>query len=921
MYSYTLQRITRSWQLFIAFFLGLTLAVSLFTGTIIGSDSVGYQTLEEAMTNIPVDLAETSIAKNVSSSEVGATLNSISTTVPSVAHTEAIYKISISVLDANNGFTAPFTITALSNTSALLRNAVYSNTQGGLDANQVLIEDGSINASKFSLGDTVTLMIRIQSQTPPKDRYFYYNLTLSGGVKLSDSAFGVAASLQQRQATVLFQQIILGGQSRKPPYSLMIISDETLLSILSAINNSSFTSNENVATVLLVWLNHDSIVKPWDIEQSVVDVQRIGALIRNIVSSKGYTSIDLLTLTLNGIQQLSNSLEIIFIVLALPVFFTAWYMGRTVSDVSMNLRRREIGLLLTKGFSKNQVLGLFIVETLLLSSVAGALGIIIGVAILPLVGLEANIWGGFQLLDVTTIIFAMVFGAVIAFLSVISPARRASNMKIIDAIREYAPEESEVKPKMRWPAVALLFGTYKIVAYLVSFSLQTYSAPGRGLFVVILFRITVFTDRILGYVAPVLFFWGFARIFIQGSFKLQEMFGKISSRIVGDLGEIALKNAKLNTRRTAAVAFLVALIIGYGVSVVGGLASTNDFIQRSIHNNVGADVSVGMFSEQNATLVKSLIDNLTGVSSSTIERWLFVTTSFGIIQIRAISPSPWQSIAYHESDWFTGSSVENMFNKLTLSNLTIMLDRSIGDQYGLSVGQNITVTLGSKIYPLVIVGFFGISEPSTSDAASFWSYIPEGLYNQTGGVEVSQTRILVKLASGVNGTMVAEKIEGLNTSIERVDAVETQRSLVESNIFLSGPRRVSALGVPFALLISSVGVVLLTATTLREKKKEITLMAVKGFSLLQIFKAQLLENLGIICFSIFLGTFVGYVTTIGNVQSQNAAPALVMRRVVFPADSMLNIVIIVGILLASIILPILVMARRYSEKLEWRIRG
>jgi ABC-type antimicrobial peptide transport system permease subunit len=920
MYSYTFRRITRSWQLFVAFFLGLTLAVSLFAGTIVGSDSVGYQTLAEAMTNVPVDLAETRIARNISSSEVGATLNSISTTVPNVAHTEAMYKLNISVQDANNGFTAPFTITALANTSVLLSDAVYSNTQGGLGVNQVLIEDGSINASKFSPGDIVTLRIMVQSQKPPKNRYFYYNLTLSGGVKLSDSAFSVAASLQQRQATVLFQQIILGGQPRRPPYSLMIISNETLFSIFSAISNSSFTSNANVATALLVWLNHDSILEPWDIGQSVVNVQQIQALITNIVSSGGYTSIDLLTLTLNGVQQLSNALEVIFIVLALPVFFTAWYMGRTVSDVSMNLRRREIGLLLTKGFSKNQVLMLFIVETLLLSSAAGVLGLIIGVAILPLVGLEANIWGGFQLLDVTTIIFVMVFSAVIAFLSVISPARKASKMKIIDATREYAPEESEVKPKMRWPAVALFFGAYKIVAYLVGFNLQAYSAPGRGLFVLILFRIVVFADRILGYVAPVLFFWGFTRIFIQGSFNLQEMFGKISSHIAGDLGEIASENAKLNTRRTAAVAFMVALIIGYSVSVVGGLASTNDFIQRSIYNNVGADVSVGMFSEQNATLVKSLINNLTEVSSSTIERWLFVTTSFGIIQIRAISPSPWQSIAYYESDWFSGSSIDSMFNELTLSNKTIILDRSIADQYGLSVGQNITVTLGSKIYPLVIVGFFGISEPSTS-GATFWSYIPEGLYNQTRGVEVSQTRILVKLAVGANGTKVAEEIEGLNTNIERVDAVETQMSLVESNIFLSGPRRVFALGVPFALLISSVGVVLLTVTTLRERKKEITLMAVKGFSLSQIFKAQLLENLGIICFSILLGVFVGYVTTIGNVQSQNATPALVMRNTVFPADSILNILIIVGILLASIVLPILVMVRRYSEKLEWRIRG
>jgi ABC-type antimicrobial peptide transport system permease subunit len=915
MYSYTFQRITRSWGLFIAFFLGLVLAVSLFAGIIMGSDSIGYQTVKEAMINIPVDLSETRIASlsTINSSEVESTLSSISAKVPYVVDAEAMYKFNVSVLNLNNNFTAPFVITALMNDSALFRDTVFSNAEGNFSINQILIEEGSVNASKFFPGDTVTLKIG----------YFFYNLTLSGGVKLSDRAFSVAAALKANQATTLFQQLILGGQVRRPPYNLLIINDKTLFAILSAMSNGNYTSSVNVATSLIVWLDHGSVVKPWDIGQSIIDVQRIGSLVSNNVWNVGYTSpLNLLDLTLNGIQRLSNTLTIGFIVLALPVFFTAWYMGRTVSDVSINLRRREIGLLLTKGFSKNQVLRLFIVETLLLSILAGVLGIIVGVAVLPLVGLTTSILDGFQLLDVTTTIFAMVFSVLIAILSVISPALKASNMKAVDAIREYSPEESEVKSKRRWPTIALLLGAYKIAAYLIGFNLQTYTTPGRGLFIVILFRIAVFIDQILGYLAPVLFFWGFSKIFIQGSFKLQELLGKISTRIVGGIGEIASNNAKLNVRRTAAVAFLVALIVGYGVSVIGGLASTNDFIQRSIYNNVGADISVEMFSEQNATLVRSQINGLSEVFSATIEHTMYATTSFGSIQIRAINSSLWKNTAYYESNWFTGSSTDNIFNQLAVSNETIILDKSIADYYGLNVGDNITVALGSKIYALTIVGFFGVSALTTASLSpSYWSYIPDGLYNQTSGIEVSQTRILAKLFSGGDGTQLAEQIIGFNTNIERVDAVETQETLVDSNIILSGPRRVQALGVSFALLTSSIGVVLISTTTLKERKKEITLMAVKGFSFLQVVKAQLLENLGVISFSILLGVFVGYVTTMGNLQSQNTTTALIMRRVIFPLDSVLNILIIVGIVLISIILPILILVRRYTKRLEWRIRG
>ena len=77
MYSYAFQRISRSWALFIAFFLGLTLAVSLFTGTLIGADAIGYQTLKEAMANIPVDIAASKTAKNANFSSVDGTLSSI----------------------------------------------------------------------------------------------------------------------------------------------------------------------------------------------------------------------------------------------------------------------------------------------------------------------------------------------------------------------------------------------------------------------------------------------------------------------------------------------------------------------------------------------------------------------------------------------------------------------------------------------------------------------------------------------------------------------------------------------------------------------------------------------------------------------------------------------------------------------------
>ncbi len=52
---------------------------------------------------------------------------------------------------------------------------------------------------------------------------------------------------------------------------------------------------------------------------------------------------------LEAITQTSNQMKTSTMVVSLPVFFTAWYLGTTIAEVVFGLRRREIGLLLDPG--------------------------------------------------------------------------------------------------------------------------------------------------------------------------------------------------------------------------------------------------------------------------------------------------------------------------------------------------------------------------------------------------------------------------------------------------------------------------------------------------------------------------------------------------------------------------------------------
>jgi putative ABC transport system permease protein len=104
-------------------------------------------------------------------------------------------------------------------------------------------------------------------------------------------------------------------------------------------------------------------------------------------------------------------------------------------------RATEIGTLRVLGFSKANILASFILESLLLSLLGGALGFLL---VLPLNGLQSGLGNfvtfsetGFQFritfqIVVTGVFFSSVMGVLGGWL----PARLAANKDILNALRE-----------------------------------------------------------------------------------------------------------------------------------------------------------------------------------------------------------------------------------------------------------------------------------------------------------------------------------------------------------------------------------------------------------------------------------------------------------------------------------------------------
>jgi putative ABC transport system permease protein len=633
-------------------------------------------------------------------------------------------------------------------------------------------------------------------------------------------------------------------------------------------------------------------------------------------------------------------MRLAFLVVALPVFFVAWYVGSTVSDVSFNLRRREIGLLSARGFSSGQVFRLFLSESLLIGILGGLIGVGLSFILSPyfVTAIGTEFSGSSPILTPEVIVLAIIFSTSLTLLSTFRPSRRAARLSTVDALKEYMYVEETKSYKQKLPWLAFLLGCYKITMFLIGISSLAQYFMGRppptsNIFLTILFAAWIVVDSILTPFGPLLFFWGFTKIFVHGSLGFQGLVTK-STKFLGDLGMLATKNVRRNPARVASVAFLIALIIGYGFQIVGSLASEEDYVIRQVKANIGADISVSPNNLINVTMVMENITDISGVTSTSLEVSFYGETSFQSLRLVAIEPQGWYSTAYYENEWFTGNEVTLAFQEMTAENNTIILEKATASNLNLQIDDYITLKIGYTTIKLRVVGFFGpeisggsqpVFRPSESYLSSyFWSYVPANLYRMLDSNVDASGKILVKLETNANGSGVASEIRNLkNGDINYVSSVAEQLEQRETNLLLTGTTSVQRIGVIFAVIAASVATGLIAMVSLQERKKELTIMNVRGFSYKQLITMLLAENLSITIFSTTLGVIVGLILVHGSIVALNTTQyvMLVTHRVIFPTDALLTLLGSLILVFASSIIPVIVITKRYVSKLERIVRA
>ncbi|MGY5861927.1 MAG: FtsX-like permease family protein [Candidatus Thorarchaeota archaeon] len=926
MFKYAVKRVLRGYKLFIALTIGVLIATTFFSSMIVSADVMTKEALVNALEDLDYDARIS--ANNVTWSNQNFTdLKALMDDMPDVTSADVYSKYTYN-RNASRG--EIFDVVGADSQSTLWNTFEHINGSTSLAANETWVVASSTNASLLHAGETIQTSIPIMTTEFPYFSSVEINLTIAGFI-----------DIPSRTARLLnppfifdlgFIQIEIGDWRT---YDLLIVDwESTIQPVVQWFDQQENMTSMAMSSGFLATLDRDVLVNPYDVGASAANIGDTLARVEDRTAQFNTQVTNLVGSTLQMLSLMSGILVLAFVSLAAPIIFMSWYSSTMLSDVSYNLRRREIGLLQTKGFGPKIIKRMLMFEGAIIGLIGGVAGLFFGTAIAHLI-LDVSMETPFIALSANPLNTAVIigFGFILAIWSVRGPADRAAKLDPLDSLKQYVYVEEQREYKNLLPRIALILGTYKIVVWILGISMQTLlgSAMSSGFIAIIAIALWTPIDAFLNFAGPILFLYGLTKILLSGSQKFQKLVVRAGGRFFGPFGALATRNVQRNPVRNAALVFTVALIVSYGVFSVGSLFAEQDRLERTNLYYVGSDVSASFLSGSNMTEIQDSAQSFEGVTDLTVEYWLTMTSSRGGVDVKGIEPATWTEAAFYETSWFSGAVLEDVLSNFTGNK--IILSVSLARQLELRVGNSITlrgadssdlhrfdiVALIGYVSPIedLVGGFAGGMGGEFAFGGTYPSYVPSAYLNETGLVDISTGHLLLKTIAGTNGTLLEQEIVAAYPEVAGTDSFTTRVAASQENTFEVGGTRARWVGILFGGVLAIVGTLLVVGLTLKEKEYETTLLGVRGFTRGQTLKVLAGEVLVMVLFSLLLGLLTGFIQLFGDIANVSENTQILVRpQIVLSPLAVLGMAGIAIAVLISALIPVLMTSRFTEDKVD-----
>ena len=521
-----------------------------------------------------------------------------------------------------------------------------------------------------------------------------------------------------------------------------------------------------------------------------------------------------------------------FTMLLLTLAGIALFVGSFIiwNTFSMQVaqRTRELALLRAIGATRRQVMRTILAEAVVLGVSASAIGVALGV------GMARGLSALFEVFDFTmpamttvveprTVIIGVVVGTVTTVVAAVSPARRATRVLPVEALRDAAPTAQ------RFSRVRLAIGAVLTVGGITGLLLALYGPAPAGFIA-------------LGVVAAVLGITTLAPLFMR---SLAAVVGwPLRGR--GIAGELARQNAMRNPRRTSSTA--MALVIGLAlvatVSVFAASlkASFSDVLDSSTH----ADLYVLTPTSQSPGFSPEVLETVREVEG-----------------VRTVSPTAFGSGKFaDEPNGFTSvdpATVEEAFelgmvdgDAGSLTNDGVLVREDLADEQGWEVGDTVVGSFpGARRAELEIQGVYDgrgfVNSAYTITRDAHTKFYPQRLEGTTvvivedgADVAVVEDRISDAIADRPDATVMdAEEFQGAMSSV-----INQMVGLVTVMLLL-------------AVVIALLGIVNTLALAVFERTRELGLLRAVGMTRGQVRAMVRWESVVISTIGALLGAGLG----------------------------------------------------------------
>lgn len=535
------------------------------------------------------------------------------------------------------------------------------------------------------------------------------------------------------------------------------------------------------------------------------------------------------------IKEMLSFVQYFLVAFGLIALLVGTFIIANTFSMIVAQRMREFALLRALGAAPGQITRSVVLEASIVGLFGSALGVLGGMGLVAIISAVLNSFGmpmGSSVgLTPSAVITALVLGTIVTVISAWAPARRAGEVKPVEAMRNM--ETTTVRSMMgRTVTGGIVLALGIILA--IAGALMTDSSTGL--------RSVLVGIGALFVVVGTFFFSPALSMPVVGGL------GKILGAPFGSVGSLAATNSKRNPRRTATTAFALTLGIAL-VTAIGMLSATmKDAVSEMMEEQYTADYILQGPTDGSITMPKDADDvvrETDGVAD-------VVTVSLNGASVDG--QATYGSVTFvADGDLGTVISTESIEGSLDLSEPGVVTTQTFADEQGWKVGDSLPLeAAGQSVGEVELIGTFTgndavgsmiISESSLADTPVADQAIPQMMLVK-GEDGSDQEELRSNIEEAVADYIVISVKTSTEYAGETVAMIDVMMNILYALLALS-------------VIVAVIGIINTLALNVIERRQEIGMLRAVGVKRGQIRTMITLESVQIAIYGAVIGIAIG----------------------------------------------------------------